>query len=350
MDLVELLENRKLKVEELSNIVSTGKEEQRKLEEIEENNIEQLKVEISNIDTQIEEMNKRTEINNKTKNKENRNMENFSDLIVRNGERVENLNVRALVLASGIDNVTVAGNTSVVGYEPFYKQMGVTVYPNLVGSLKLPYQSAIVAGKKGEGARQDNVSTPLTVLLQPSRYTVTETVGKELLAVGNEQALQSFLFEMVKGVDRAITKDIFDVLIAGASAQAGLVGYTTANMDTLVANVDGDTTILMPRAEFYKAKNVKIDAGSGIFLANKTSQFAGNMWDGTPLFYSQLFANATIVAADLKHVAVGEFGSDVEVIFDTYTKAPEGSVVITVCKLGDVKLVNALAAKKALVA
>nr|WP_319571426.1 hypothetical protein [uncultured Draconibacterium sp.] len=66
------------------------------------------------------------------------------------------------------------------------------------------------------------------------------------------------------------------------------------------------------------------------------------------MYYSQLFAPATatnILAADLKHVTVGEFGNDYEVILDYTSKAPEGQVVITVVKLADVKLRNAAAAR-----
>ncbi|MFY9150933.1 MAG: hypothetical protein WAO52_02885 [Prolixibacteraceae bacterium] len=58
----------------------------------------------------------------------------------------------------------------------------------------------------------------------------------------------------------------------------------------------------------------------------------------------------TIAAADLKHVTVGEFGNDYEVIFDYYSKAPEGQVVVTVCKMADVKLRNANAVRIASIA
>ena len=342
MDLVEIIELRKVKVAEMESLINTSKEEVRKLNEEEENTIVKIQSEIESLDLRLNEK------NNKNTDKK---MEKFSELIVRNGDKVENFSTRALVLASDIDNVTVAGNTSVVGYEPFYKQMGVEIIPNLKGSIKLPYMTAITAGKNVEGARTDNSNTPSVIELSPKRYTITETLGKEILSVGNEAALQSFLFEMVKSVDRAITKDIFTVVCAGATALTGVTSYTTNLIDGLVAQVDGDVTLLMPRTEFYKAKGVKIDTGSGLFLANKSGQFAGNLWDGTPLFYSNLFVNGvTIAAVDLKHVTVAEFGNDIEVIFDQYSKAPEGQVVVTVCKLADVALRNTLAAKKAAVA
>lgn len=358
MKLNELIQKRSLIIEEMESIVNESETKQRSMDDTELERWNTLDTEQKELDKQIRERKAQDALNaekiNKTIQSKQKTMTKFNETITRNGEKIEDFKVRAITLATPIDNVTLAGDLSIVGYEPFYKQLGVEILPNLAGSsLKLPLMNAMIAGKKGEGQRNDNANTISTVQLLPSRYTNTETIGKELMAIGNEQALQAFLFEMVKSVDRAITKDIFDIIYAGASAVAGLTAYTTENMDTLVSGVDGDVTLLMPRAEFYKAKSIKIDAGSGIFLANKATQFAGNLWDGTPLFYSQLFAPevaTTIIAADLKHVTVGEFGNEYEVIFDYTSKAPEGQVVVTVVKLAGVVLRNTLAAKKASIA
>jgi len=349
MKFTDLIEKRNELVTKLTEVINEPKKEERKLSTTEDSEVLKLQTELDALDVEIEQ---KRNINNIDTNKTNKQMDKFNDLIVRSGDRIENMHVRALTLANTIDNVTVAGDISSVGYEPFYKQMGVQILPNLTTSIKLPFVNGIIAGKAAQGARVDNGTTLATVDLKPARFTLTETIGKELLAVGNEQALQAYLFEMVKGVDKAITKEIFDVLIAGATATATLVNYTNANMDTLTATVDGDVTILFPRAEFYKAKAVKVDTGSGIFLASKTSSFAGNMWDGTPIFYSALFAPTaanTIVAADLKHVTVGEFNGDYEILYDYTSKAPEGQVIITVVKEAGVVLRNTLACKKSLV-
>lgn len=357
MKLQELVQQRALIIDQMEALVTESEAKQRSMNEEELSRWNELDSQQKDIEKQINERKAQDELNSKkiinNIQTNNRTMTNFSELITRSGDKIENFKVRALNLTSGIDNVQVASNLSVVGYEPFYKQLGVEILPNLATSVKLPYVDAIVAAKKAAGQRYDNDKAVSTVLLQPNRYTVTETIGKELLAVGNEGALQAFLFEMVKGADRAVTKDIFDVIIAGATAVTGLTAYTTANMDTLVSAIDGEVALLMPRAEFYKAKGVKVDDGSGLFLANKMNSFAGQLWDGTPLFYSQLFAPTvatTIAAADMKHITVGEFGNEYEVIFDYYTKAPEGQVVVTVCKLADVKLRNAGAVRKASIA
>lgn len=341
MELTELFEKRKLNVTNLEALVS----EKREYTSEETETFNRLELEIKNIDSEIELKN-----NNKINNKKN--MENFGELIVRTGANVENFSVRAVQLTSGIDDVQVAANISSVGYVPFYKSMGCEVLPNLTTSIKLPFVNGVQGQKKAEGQRSDNDKTLATILLQPSRFTITETIGKEILAIGNQAALQAYLLKMVEGCDKAITKEVFDVVVAGATGAqiiAGITGgYTTANMDKLAVAVDGNYTFLMPRSEFFKGKGVNLGA-SGKFLAEKTNQFAGNMWDGSPLFYSNLFAGTSIAVADLANITIGEFGDQYEVIFDNFSKAPEGQVVITVCKLAGVVLRNTMAVAKAVI-
>ena len=353
MKLNELIKKRSELIEKMDEILSEAEKQERSMSEEETNQWNELDKERQELEKRIEERKRMDEINSQKINniikQKNRNMKNFKDIIKRNGENIEDFKVRALDLTSGIYDETTAGNISVVGYEPFYKQMGVEIMPNLVNAIKLPYTGAIKAGKKASGSRNNNDQVLGSVMLTPERYTVTETVDKTLLSVGNEAAFQAFILEMVKGCDRAVTKDIYDQALASASAVSG-VTYTTTGLDTLVSAVDGDVSLLMPRAEFYKAKGVKADTGSGMFLANKINQFAGSLWDGTPLFYSNLFEGTAIIAADLKHITVGEFGDEYEVIFDYYSKAPEGQVVITVVKVANVKVRNANAIKKATVA
>lgn len=349
MDLVQVIELRKAVEQQIINLVAAGEAENRSLTAEENQTLTTLKGELQGLDEQITEINNR---NNTNKNMENTN--SFKDLIVRNADgTIQNMLVeaRALGLSTSVDNVTVAGDIASVGYKPFWQSMGVNYMPNLSASIKLPYIGNVKGKKVAEGEANANDKTPAVITLQPARYTVTETVGKELMAVGNEQALQAFLQEMVKGVDKAITEDVYNITEAGAVAVTGLTGYTTSNIDTIVAGVDGNVTLLMPRAEFYKAKGVKADTGSGKFLAEKTGEYTGNMWDGTPLFYSNLFSGNTVVGADLNYVTVATFLNEGKEIEISYLPIPsKGQVEITVCKLANVALRSADAAKKAVIA
>lgn len=340
MDLVEMIENRNLKVTELTTVITTGKEDKRTLTEDEEKQVVNLQSEIDDLDLRISEKNE------DKKNNRNKNMENFSELIQRDAKGfIENFSVRAVTLATPITNTTVAGNLSEVGYEPFWKSLNVEYLPNLSGNISLPYISTLIAGKKGEGDVYESDATVGTVTLAPKRYTVTEVISKEFMSVANEAAFQAYLFKMVQSVDKAVTKDIFEILTGVTTVQ--YTGYTPATLDTIEALVDGNITFLMPRAEFYKAKSTKVDTGSGLFVANKKGSFAGELWDGTPLFYSQLFAGSKIICADLSHVTLGEWGSNYEV--DFLPIPSKGQVEVTVSKLANVVLRNANAAKGAII-
>lgn len=357
MKLNELIKKRSDIIEQMDSIVSEIETKERSFNDEEKEKYESLDKEQKELESQInlrkqqDELNKEIverELNNNKIDNKNMKFRNFKDEIIqRSGDYVNNFKVRAIELSSNVYDEKVAGGLSVVGYEPLYKQMGVQVLPNLTSALKLPFIAAIKASKKTQGARNNNANAVATVNLTPARFPVTETIGKELLSVGNEEALQAFVMEMVKGCDRGITEQIYAVAAAGATAVSGATGYTTADLDMIVEVVDGDVTVLMPRADFYAAKSVKIDDGSGRFLVEKTSNTEGKLWDGTPLFYSNLFNGTAVVAADLQHITVGEFGDEYEVILDYTSKAPEGQVVITVVKVANVVLRNANAVAKA---
>ena len=280
MKLNELISKRSAIIEEMENLVAESEAKERSMNEEELTKWNALDKEQKEIEKQINQRKAQDEINTRKLTKiqtTESKMEDFKNLIVRNGDKVENFKVRGITLANGIKDEAIADNLSVVGYEPFYKSMGVELFPNLVSNLRLPYMDIITAQKKASGERYDNDKVMATVTLEPKRFTVTETVDKALLAVGNEAALNNFIFEMVKGTDRAVTKEIFDIALAGATEVTGITAYTTTGMDSLVGAIDGNVKVLMPRAEFYKAKGTKVDAGSGMFLANKATNETGNL-------------------------------------------------------------------------
>lgn len=277
----EMISKRSEIIEQMESIINESETLERSMNEEELERWNTLDKEQKELEKQISQRQAQDELNaKKIENKpqiKTRTMNEFKDLLIRSGEKIENLSLRGITLANGIKDEAIANNMSVVGYEPFYKSMGVELFPNLVTNLKLPYVDIMTAQKKASGERYDNDKVVATVTLEPQRFTITETIDKALLAVGNEAALQSFLFEMVKGTDRAVTKEIFNVTLAGAAEVTGLTSYTSANMDTLLSAIDGDVKILMPRAEFYKAKGVKLDTGSGLFLANRIDQYTASL-------------------------------------------------------------------------
>ena len=83
--------------------------------------------------------------------------------------------------ATSVD-VTIDPNLSILGYEPLYRNMGLTIVEGLQGTVKLGKKTHDVAGKYAESAEvtaESNV--PSFVTMVPERFGITDAFSKELL-------------------------------------------------------------------------------------------------------------------------------------------------------------------------
>ena len=153
---------------------------------------------------------------------------------------------------------------------------------------------------------------------------------------------------MYQACDRKITAEIWDKAIAGSTAATTGTTINKAAFDILMSavEVDGAGSFISPRATFFEAKSVAIDAGSGRFLVEKIAENAlgkGKVYDGTDYWYSTLFidpvAEQRICYGDFSKIYVADYGM-YDVIVDKFTKASLGQVVITVNKIANVALKN----------
>lgn len=251
--------------------------------------------------------------------------------------------------ATSID-VTIDPNLSIIGYEPLYNQMGLTILNNLSGTIKLGKKTHDVADKYATGAEvvaESNV--PSFVTMVPERFGITDTFAKELLAQMNPAVQAAIVADMIKGCDRKLTAEVYTVALAAASeVAAGAI--TEAGFNALAAAVDMDGAFAMDRGSFFAAKAVAFDTGSGLRLAkNAASNGVGTSWDGTPIYYSNLFddgaAKQYLVYAAWSEMWMGFFGG-LEIIINPYTRARWGEIEMTVNRLADVIVRNAGAFKR----
>ena len=237
----------------------------------------------------------------------------------------------------------------ILGKEPLYKQMGATVMTGLKGTIMLPYENPILADLYAElAAITGDTVTPDGILVQPHRFSVQKTFTLETINSATDEFLTSILADMVKGTDRRITAEIYTKLLGYASEVAAADAVSKAGFDALMggAEVEGGGAFFSPRATFFEAKSIAIDAGSGRFLVEMigdSAASAGRTYDGVPYWYSTMFTDAAdtkfFVYGDPQKIFIGDYGQ-VEVIVDKFTKAAEGQVVITVNKIADVKVLN----------
>lgn len=251
--------------------------------------------------------------------------------------------------ATSVD-VTIDPNLSIIGYEPLYRNMGLTILDGLSGTLKLGKKTHDVAGKYAESAEvtaESNV--PSFVTMVPERFGITDAFTKELLAQVNPQVQAAIVADMIKGCDRKITAEVYTVALAAAT-QVDAGAITEAGFNALAAAVDMDGAFAMDRGSFFAAKAVAFDTGSGMRLAkNGNMNGVGTTWDGTPIYYSNLFddgaAKQYVLYGAWAEMWLGFFGA-LEIILDPYTRARYGEIVMTVNRLADAIVRNSGAFKK----
>jgi len=242
----------------------------------------------------------------------------------------------------------------ILGKDPIYLQMGVDHLTGVKGTYTLPFQDPIIGAKLAElaGATGD-VVTPNGVLISPNRYTVTKAFTVETLASATDDFFNKVLSDMVKGCDRAITKDVYVKALAGATEVAA-GDVTKDGFDALMAGaeIEYGGAFLSNRATFFEAKGVKIDSGSGRFLVETVAGNAlgkGTVYDGTDYWYSLLFEDGAnqqyVVYGDVSRIHVADYGM-LEIIVDKFTLATTGKIVITINKIADVALLNPAAFTK----
>lgn len=241
--------------------------------------------------------------------------------------------------AATID-LLIAPGISIIGKEPLYQSMGCTIMPGLQGSFKLGKKTADVAGKFAEKAAiTTKPAVPTYVTMTPSRYGITETWDKELLAQENPQVHAAILNDMVKGVDRKMTAEVYAIALAAATEVAA-GALTMAGFNALMAAVDIDGAFAMTRASFFAAKGVAVDQGSGKFLTALTGKNGiGLTHDGANAFYSTLFADGAnqqyAIYGAFSEIFIGLWGA-LELLFDPYTLQEEGQIRTTVNKLAGI--------------
>ncbi|HBL77721.1 MAG: hypothetical protein A2W90_02560 [Bacteroidetes bacterium GWF2_42_66] len=263
-------------------------------------------------------------------------------------------NERAVSVAAYGDSndVIIDPNLSMIGSVPIYAQMGLNIIEGLQGSFKIGVATPSVAGKYADQATITATNTaPTFVSVSPDRYGITDLFDKEELAQLNPQVNANILNNMLMGCDRKITKEVYDVVYAAAGAVvAGAL--THDGFLALMAAVAEGGAFAMARTTFFEAMGVKVDAGSGKFLAQLGTGGDNGMGQtniGVKSFYSDLWTDAAntkyVIYGSWRHVWAGFWGA-LEVLRNPFTYQKQGQIEITVNRLANIKCQNALAFKK----
>lgn len=390
MDLVQLIEKRKELLSELTEIVSVGKAECRKLSNVENKEFNKLTAELDAIDKEIDNKQNANSnlINNRNNNKTN--MEKFSLLkAIEARANGRNLDEDALnVVEAGKNEMRksglsfsgdiilpmeyraniVAGTTNagqeIVGeqkvgiIEPLRDSLvlvkaGATFLTGLVGDVSIPAYSGANALWKGEvAAATDGAGTFSEVTLTPKRLTTFIDVSKQFLNQDSVDAEGMLMNDIVNAIASKLQATIFGKEAGSSTQPAGFFATapsikgdaTWANIVALETAVDTSNALKNTAAYITNAGGRGILKSTPKVADQNGFILEGNDTNGYPVLVTNSVAKQLqteadefgIVFGDWSQYVIGQWGA-IDLVVDGISQAVNGNVRIVVNAYFDAK-------------
>lgn len=376
MDYNNLIETRKLKMDELEGIVSTGKQEQRMLNEDETTKFNILTNELKDIDKEIEE--KRNTNNNKknitinTKTMENRFslIKSIRDFVETRSTSDETLQVMELgkneMLKAGLStrgqiilpyetraivNATTAGEGEYAIAEQKLDMIGAlrgnlvavkagaTLLSGLNGNVSIPVYSGTTSSWKGENiTATDGAGAFTEVTLAPKRITTILDISKMFLNQDTTGAENLLMSDLTSSVLATLEAAIFSTFTGDTSQPAGILngmsntysgvtsfeGIVSLESAINASNaLTGSLAYVTTPALYGKGKTTTKSTYVGGFVVE------GSTMNGYPIYNTSHMATGKILFANWADLLIGNWGA-IDITVDPYTQAHLGVVRLVV--------------------
>jgi len=244
---------------------------------------------------------------------------------------------------SAIINKTVANKVDILTSpgEAFLKSIGVQFFTGLTGQFVVPAlaeDTAEFVSEAGDASTSDMAHEALT--LAPRRVSAFQSITKETLVQTNPAIYSSILQNLVNGIYKAVTYDVFDTLESDAatavtgSTATGLAYADILQLEASIGglNIGAGAYVTTPSVKAY-LKGLDID-DAGIRFAWNGNEMNGYSAYGVPA------ANAnSVYFGDFSRMTVGQWGG-IELIVDPYTYAKQGRIQITAVAMFDTGCTN----------
>ena len=387
MTILELKEKKIGLQKRMQETINLGETEKRELNDEERKSLETLKAEISSIDTQIDEEEKRNaEIANKNKktNKEKRKMKKslismINDVLNNRAfdEEVQNeqAEARAEMAKSGLatkGQIVLRGIAATVaehGQEnvPEEKKalelqvrnkvvasaMGADWLGGLVGDVSIPKYSGSSVKWAGETATAEaGDGTFSEVVLKPHRLTATVDISKQFLLQDSGDAEALLISDLAAAVAEKLDQTIFGSGAGDANTPAGIFNGVVA--EGALSTADYDSVLALEEAVelkngsnfiFVMNPKVKYTLKGKQMASGLQMVYSGGEVDGYKSISSNSVVANGIVCLNPKMLVIGQWGG-VDILIDPYTKAADGMVRLIVNSYFDAKLRGDQIAKK----
>lgn len=230
---------------------------------------------------------------------------------------------------------------------------GATLLSGLVGNQEIPVQTGTVT--VGIGALNSTAGTTKpqvdSITLSPKKFSASVTVGEDLIAQGNPDAvafvLNDLQSQIARKLDLAILNGCVSPAIGGVDGTTGVQTVTIADLASITwADVlkmygkvadyeieEGDLAWITKGSLKAALMGVSKDAGSGRFLVED-----GKM-NGYDVNVCGALASEALYFGAWKNVVIGQWGG-LQLKIDDVTGIKEGSVTIVGKLLADIAITN----------
>lgn len=251
--------------------------------------------------------------------------------------------------AGWIPTFTESADLGLVVASPLYRDLGVTVYENLVaGKLDLPFSQGNTATAPAEqSAISQSVPTKTKGTLTAGRIGGWQNFTQETLA--ESSVLPSLLGDMIASIDRKVGSMValdavaVNVMSGFATSDTG-AAITYAGLLAMISNLTSDMFVsekfLLSKALFYFLASKVKESGTADYIVNflqgnNIGRIGGIQAFGTSFLPLHDSTKYDVIYGDWKQSYVGFWGG-VQLLIDPYTGSDNGYVKITFSRMGAV--------------
>lgn len=245
---------------------------------------------------------------------------------------------------------TAVNNTlSIIKTKQFIQELGITVFSNLNGNLRLPSMNSLTASFVEEKSDMSEFTVTQAVeTLSPRRVGAYKDLSAEFFASNSPELINATIVEMVDSIYRTVFADVLDNIDRQITPMTSRASGDTAEFVSadLLTAMEGDLNIDgLGQLKYLVHPKVRAYAKKTAFLANQGPIWVGQDMNGYTSYASSLVNNYSgstkyqTILADWSKAVIGEF-SGIQVLIDPYTQGLKSYTRVHVSLLVDTGIWN----------
>ena len=372
MDSLTLIDKREQLKQKAETLIASAEKELRKLNDGETNELNSIKMEISKLDDEIKQIEKRNQ-KPKTMSKfsllkaindvaNNRQLDEKAQEVVSNGIAEmrkagqsysgqivlpieERSALQATVSGAGQENVA---EDKLGILEPLRANLvlvdaGASYMTGLVGDVSIPVYSGSNVGWAGEiSAATDGAGTFSEVTLSPKRLTAYIDVSKQFLIQDSNSAEEMLKRDIVAAISNKLEATILGSAAGSNTQPAGMFNGVVADnaavtyKDVVAMEAQLENANVRGNIKFIVSPSAKADLKTTMKGESKNFIMEGNEVNGYPVLCTSAVPAKGIIYGNFADLVIGQWGG-IDLTVDPYTQAASGKVRLVINAYFDAK-------------